>query len=93
SGAGALRFSAHVNFERTRTDALEDVRVTARWLADKSGTARLEVSGGDLGTVVGRYVECWGPTFEQVYLETNIGCGVRACEDGDRARCSIPPEP
>ena len=71
----------------------ESLTIDARWLATGAGRADIQATGGDLGSFVGRYAECWNPALTQVFVSRNFNCpgAAQTCTDGAAAQCAIPP--
>ena len=63
SGQGEMTFDLVGNL--IPGPAVEDLRITSRWLGTGEGRADLAVISGD--GVVAHQTECWGPSFQATY--------------------------
>jgi len=82
--SGAVDISAYGDVEEIKGDGnLEDIVLHSRWASSGAGRADVQISGGDMPTLV-KASECWGTSFTRTYYSDNVSYQPT---EGDPATC------
>jgi hypothetical protein len=83
--SGAVDISAYGDIEDIKDGNLEDIVMHSRWAATGAGRADVQISGGDMPSLV-KASECWGTSFTRTYYTDNVSYQPT---EGDPAACAF----